>query len=610
MPELITRLLPISKNSANPETRTAQVTWTTGARVRRRDWDGEYFEELSLAPDAVRLDRLNSGAPLLNTHQGYDVSNVLGVVESARIKDGVGIATIRFSERPEVDGIFRDVLSGVIRNVSVGYVVHSWSESRDGTSLIRTATDWEPYEISLVPVPADAGAGVRSNPKGTAIMPEDTTLETTANENVDNQRAPARIPTGRAQQNRIRQLRDIANAAQLGADIALEWAERGATPDEARTEALQMLADRSDQFNPRPPSHRDHNDPQVRLRAMGDALAARYLPVSPDDFARHFVHMSLLDMARDICRSNGLNVSHMAPARVIERALHATSDFPELLANVANKGLLMAYQAAESGLKRVSRQTTAPDFRARKRIRLGEMPQLKKVDEHGEYTSGTLGEQAESYSVATYGRIFGITRQALINDDLGGFVDLSSAFGRAAANTEAQLLVDLLISNPAMSDGVAVFHADHGNLAGTGAAISVTSLGSARAAMRLQKGIDGVTILNISPRYLVVPAALETLAEQTVTVIQATKTSDVNPFPGKLEVVPEPRLDANSATAWYLFAASGAAESIEYAYLQDSLGPEILTRQGFEVDGLEVKARLDFGCGFVDWRGAYKNAGA
>lgn len=441
-------------------------------------------------------------------------------------------------------------------------------------------------------------------------MPEDTTLETTANENVDNQRAPARIPTGRAQQNRIRQLRDIANAAQLGADIALEWAERGATPDEARTEALQMLADRSDQFNPRPPSHRDYGDPRLRHQAMADALAARYLPVSPDDFARQFVHMSLLDMARDICRSNGLNVSNMAPARVIERALHATSDFPELLANVANKGLLMAYQAAESGLKRVSRQTTAPDFRARKRIRLGEMPQLKKVDEHGEYTSGTLGEQAESYSVTTYGRIFGITRQALINDDLGGFMDLSSAFGRAAANTEAQLLVDLLISNPTMSDGVAVFHADHSNLAGTGAAISVTSLGAARAAMRLQKGIDGVTILNISPRYLVVPAALETLAEQTVTAIQATKTSDVNPFPGKLEVVPEPRLDANSATAWYLFAASGAAESIEYAYLQDSLGPEILTRQGFEVDGLEVKARLDFGCGFVDWRGAYKNAGA
>lgn len=604
MPDLITRLLPVSKNSVNTETRTAKITWTTGARVLRRDWSGtEYLEELSLAPGAVRLDRLNSGAPLLNSHQNYDLNSVLGVVENARVQNDEGTAIIRFSERPDVEPIFRDVAGGILRNVSVGYVVHAWAEAREGNTLVRTATDWEPYEISLVPIPADASAGVRSNQIGNN-MPENTTTQTPTD---TTPRAPGIVLNGQAEQERAAEIREAVQAGGFGDAMAYDMIARGISADEARAEVLRKLAE----SNPRPsrgPSM-SHDDPRVRFRGMADALASRYLPIAPDDFARQFVGMTLVDMARDVLHANGFHVGRMAPATVIERALHSTSDFPNLLANVANKGLLQAYQAAESGLKRIAKATSAPDFRARSRIRLGEMPALLKVDQNGEFKSGTLGEQAESYSVSTYGRVFGITRQSLINDDLGGLVDLSVAFGRAAANTEAQLLVDLLVSNPAMSDGVAAFHANHSNLAASGGAIAVATLGTARAAMRLQKGIDKTTILNIAPRYLLVPAALETLAESVVTAIQATKLADVNPFPGKLEVVAEPRLDANSATAWYLFAEPGMAEIIEYAYLQDAAGPEIFARQGFEVDGMEIKARLDFGCGFVDWRGGYKNPG-
>jgi hypothetical protein len=120
-----------------------------------------------MSPQAVRLDRLNSGAALLNNHQSADLSNILGVVERAWIENGEGRARVRFSERAEVDPIFRDVAAGIIRNVSVGYQVHQWSEperaNKDEPPTYR-ALDWEPMELSLVGVPFDAKAQTRSIP--------------------------------------------------------------------------------------------------------------------------------------------------------------------------------------------------------------------------------------------------------------------------------------------------------------------------------------------------------------------------------------------------------------------------------------------------------------
>ncbi len=156
-------------NSVDMKERTARLVWTTGAVVMRRDFfTGEKFmERLAVDKRAVRLDRLNSGAPLLDSHRSYGLSNVIGVIEtgSARIKDGEGTATVRFSAREMVEPIFRDVAEGIIRNVSVGYLVHAFEETVDKKTkmMTRTAVDWEPMELSLVPVPADAGAQVRAD---------------------------------------------------------------------------------------------------------------------------------------------------------------------------------------------------------------------------------------------------------------------------------------------------------------------------------------------------------------------------------------------------------------------------------------------------------------
>lgn len=154
--------------SMNAEKRTVDVVWTTGAKVLRGFFD-KFYEELSLNPKHVRLERLNGGAPLLNAHDDSSLTSVIGVVEpgSARLGKSEGIATVRFAraeDDPAADVIYRKVVDGIIQNVSVGYRVHTFEKTDNVENKIPTyrAVDWEPFEISFVPMGADAGAGARS----------------------------------------------------------------------------------------------------------------------------------------------------------------------------------------------------------------------------------------------------------------------------------------------------------------------------------------------------------------------------------------------------------------------------------------------------------------
>ena len=155
--------------SVDAERRTVELVWSTGAAVRRRDpWTGKRYDEvLSLEETHVDLCRLNGGAPLLNTHGAWDLRDVIGVVERAWIaREGealVGRATVRFSDRADVEPIWRDVASGIVRNVSVGYAVRSYEITEtDGQPPVWRAVDWQPLELSAVPIGADAAAGFRA----------------------------------------------------------------------------------------------------------------------------------------------------------------------------------------------------------------------------------------------------------------------------------------------------------------------------------------------------------------------------------------------------------------------------------------------------------------
>jgi phage head maturation protease len=565
------------------EALTIEAVIASTTPVRRRDTRGDFMEVL----DPAGLDLgVTRGASVLNSHNQSGLDNILGTIDDVRIEGAEVIARIRFSPRPEVASIVADVRSGIIQFLSVGYQVDKWIDTKaaDGTRT-RTAAKWSVREASFVSVPADPTARTRSTPEIGSTGPD--------------------------REFTTRTIHELARRAGVPVARADALIELNATVEDARRAFLSDIIDRNVTVR----SGRDHtmqtiDNPEVMQRAMSEALYVRIAPsFKPDDIARQFVGLSIPELAREVLKRNSIQTTGMNASDLIQRALHSTSDFPLILANTVGRTLRASYQAAPSGIRQLAREQSAPDFRARSRLMLDASGfTLEKVLETGEFKLGSMTEAGESYAIDSYGKIFGISRKALINDDVGAFSDLSRRLGQAAAVFEIQFLVDMLTSQaglgPTMSDGAKLFDATHNNV-GIGGIPSETSLSAARIAMRKQTGPDGGQI-SVTPKYLFVPAELETTGQKLITTIQPVMIADVNVF-DNLTLVVEPRL--KNATRWYLVGDPAEIDGLEYCYLAGAPGPQCESKAGFEVDGVQIKIRLDYGGGFVDWRGWQTNAG-
>ncbi|GAA0303425.1 prohead protease/major capsid protein fusion protein [Rhodovulum strictum] len=572
--------------------RTVEAIVSTGAPTARAG----YVERLDLS--GADLSRL-IGGPVLDGHRAESTRDQLGIIEAAELRSEGLWVRIKFRSTAAAQAVLSDIGDGTLRGLSIGYSVQQWREGQQENRRVRTAVKWTPVEVSVVPIPADAGAHFRN---GESSM-ENETIETTTQ--------PAGNLT-RADMNR--EIRSIGQLAGLTAEWINGQIDAEATPEQARAAAFEEMATRQAQTRTRSARAEiiaDHSDPAVIATRAGEALFARSHPEHQlSEPARAHVGLTIPDMARECLRRAGISTSGMATETLVTRALHTTSDFPLILGDAVNRELRRSYQAPVSGARLLARQTTARDFRAKRRAILGEAPELEKVNEGGEFKHGTIDEAAETYAVATFGKIIAISRQALVNDDLGAFTTVPAAMGTAALNFEAAQLVAKIEGNPQMSDGIAVFDADgHGNAkaATTTGGFSMTDaiaadLDVARTAMRRKTGLSGAPI-DVAPRYVLAPPELETEMQKALAAIQATSSEDFNPF-STLALVVEPRL--TSQTRWYVVADPATVDGLEYAYLEGAPGPQIETRAGFEVDGTQVKVRLDYGCGWVDHRGWYR----
>lgn len=362
-----------------------------------------------------------------------------------------------------------------------------------------------------------------------------------------------------------------------------------------------------------------YSNPVFLASAIESALYAKMSGSEPKEEARELMGKSLLDLGVMNLQAQGERVSWFSRDKVAERIMmaqsmgghHSTSDFPNLLMGAGQRVLMDAYKRAESPLKALAKRRDANDFRAISLVKISGAPKLEKVREGGEITHGSRTEAKEGFAVATYARIFGLTLQAVVNDDLGAFSDSAQAWGRASAETEAELLVSLFLANAGdgvnLEDGSPIYAAPRKNKAAAGTTIDITNLGAARQAMRETVGLDGKTPIGVAPKHLVVGPAKETQAEQVLAAIAAAQVSNANPFSGKMTLHVEPRFAGN---AWRLFADPAELSTIIYGYLNGHSGPEISTRQGWEVLGTEFRCVLHFGCGAAEWRGTYLNPGA
>ena len=577
---LETRAATIAPATLNRDDGTVDVVLSTGAPVKRAG----YVERLAIDPAAVTIaPRL----PVLDSHRQASIQDVKGRVENVRFEVGQIVATLRISDPAALAAIER----GDVTGVSIGYRVTKWQDSSDATGQrVRTATAWELVEASLVAIPADPQALIRSAtlPQDVTTAPDAATLETRA------------------------AIRAIATTAGLDSAWADSQIDSGADVTAARSAAFEAMTQRSAAPIRTATVGASGDDPAVIQARQVEALSARMMGTAPTDAARPFMQMGLADYARDaLTRSGTVGVAMMGREELLQRAMHTVSDFPELLTGAGNRVLADAYRRAESPLKQLARQRTAADFRPLSTLKVGNFTKLEKLTESGEIKALSTAEAKEGYSLETFGGIFSLSRKAIVNDDLGAFARWGEMMGQAAAETEAGQLLALLTANAGagvtMGDGKALFHADHGNLAAAGSLLDVLSLDTARQAMRTHKMQDGKTPVNVVPRFLVVSPALETAAERLLTSIQPNTTADVNPFGGKLSLIVEPRLTGNG---WYLFGDPSTAPVLEYAYLSSAQGPQLSSRDGWEVLGREFRVTLDFGAGASDHRGAYRNAGA
>jgi hypothetical protein len=346
--------------------------------------------------------------------------------------------------------------------------------------------------------------------------------------------------------------------------------------------------------------------------------------------AFEFTGLSLIEMGRVFLESRGVKTTGWNKMRLADELFRratprsnfelfegggaeSTSDFPAILANVANKTLRQSYQAYPQTFKPFCRPVTAPDFKPINRVQLSDAPALAKLNEKGEYHHAKLTDSNINYSLGTYGEIVALTRKTIINDDLSAFTRIPGQLGVAAARLESDTVWGIITSNPIAqyagdpAAGVALFAAAHKNYA-AGAALAIATLGTGRTNFRLQTAPQG-TPLNLLPRYIVLPAALETTALQLIYPMNLAVTAATAGIPEwvrSLIPITEPRLDANSQTGWYLIADPADIDTIEYCYLEGQEGVYFETRQGFEVDGMEMKARMDFAAAAIEYRGMAK----
>jgi len=424
----------------------------------------------------------------------------------------------------------------------------------------------------------------------------------------------------KAERDRIKQRNAELRAAakpfldQPGAKALLDEAidDPDAKVEDFNAKLLNVLGNNTAPAGAQPHIEAGETEAQKFAKGATAAIMAR-AGMAQDDVQNEFRGFTLGELARTSLVRAGVAIDGMDRKAIVGAAFtHTSSDFTHLLADVAHKSLMKGAEEAAETFEAWTTRGILTDFKPTHRVDLGTFGNLVKIPEGGEYQYGTIGDSGEVTQLATFGKLFSITRQAIINDDLGAFTRIPRLMGRAAPRTVGNLVYAVLTGNPVMADGVALFHANHNNLL-TGAGITTTSVDAMRTAMGTQK--DGDAILNIQLANLLVPRALEGQAnvvrDSQYEVGATSKNNTVpNSVRGTFEVIADARLDADSPTAWYGAAAPGMHDTIEVSYLDGNSAPRLEQQDGWKVDGVEFKVALDAAVKALSSRTLAKNPGA
>ncbi|MBH3327901.1 ClpP-like prohead protease/major capsid protein fusion protein, partial [Pseudomonas mosselii] len=329
--------------------------------------------------------------------------------------------------------------------------------------------------------------------------------------------------------------------------------------------------------------------------------------------------MTLRELARASLQDRGIGVSTLRPLDMVGMAFtHTSSDFGNILLDASHRALLAGWEESAETFHLWTRSGRLSDFKVANRVALGSFSALREVRPGAEYKNITLTDSGETIKLASYGEMFAIDRQAIINDDLDALSAIPRLMGIAARATIGDLVYAVLTENGKMKDGKPLFDASRKNLfTGAGSALSIEAMSAAKSAMALQKAktAEGAKprTLNIRPAFLLCPVGLEDKANQLIKSASVptaqVNAGVINPIKDFAQVISDPRLDDASASTWYLAGRQGS-DTIEVAYLDGVDTPYIEQQEGFTIDGIATKVRIDAGVSALDSRGLSRSVGA
>lgn len=632
-------LFSLDPKTFDDEENTIKVRYTNNNKVLRYSWArGEYFYlQLSSRKGHVDLGRLNNGAAVLDSHNSYEgISKIMGAVVpgSATEKE----ATIKFSKRDDIQPFVQDIKDGILRFVSPGFHIHETKDITKEGDKFRTllVTKWEPHEISFVAVPADAEAQAFSLKQEVEKKKQELSIKEEQADNVNKEQkmsettekntpeasaaktaeelkavqAEAQEQARKEEKARSEEIFAIAKKGNLGMDFAQEMVKSGKTVDEVQKIAFNQLAeaDEDQEIAGKQAFNEAGSGEDQEIKGAKLALEAK-VGLSDRESGNKFNNFRLYDFAKFFADKAGEDTSMMSRGQIAEFALHSTSDFPNLLANVANKKLQKAYTEAPARYREFCSKSNLADFKPTQITKVSGAATPALVKEGGEYEQSTITDGKETYQLAKYGQIVSITKESIINDDLKGLDRLPMEFARASARKEQQLVAAILTGNPTMADGNALFHASHNNITDALLKASHATLDSWKTVVQLfrqQKGLlNDDDFLDLYPEFCIVgpnqeDAAYRIFNQKTV----PTNPDEANPYYGKSKVIVLPQITNDE---YFAVANPMDIEGITYGYLEGEEGPQISTRNGFRVDAFEIKMTLSFAAKAVDHRALVKS---
>ena len=631
------------------ESRSVEVVIATETPVLRYDWWDERFYDEVLSMDGVTIPE--RGIPFIRNHASYSTDNIIGRTDGLRVEGDKLVGVRHFSSLAERE--FTLAREGCLIGQSVGYRISERVKVKRGESAevngktytaseerdLVVATRWSPLEDSAVVLPADCNTGMRSSVELENESQRRKAMDDDEKKAADPKTQAQTVPNddGEAGRNamteqernavREQERRRISEIDEIARNFAIDEAVRdkamneGMSVDEFRKVALEEIHRRSMSSHSPSTASVGETEYERRRDALVDCLLFRAGLIDESQTHEGFREMYrsdrgiVLNYAKMFLDQHGVRYANSEPAEEIFRRAIATGDFPDLLMSTIKRSLKQGWETlGDENYTEWTSSASASDFRAQTVVSAMANIDLKEVKEGGEYEYSSMVSDKLSFSVAKYGRKVAFTWEALINDDLSQLTVIPEALARGYRKLEADLAYNFLINNPDFEDGVPLFHASHGNLAATGAAPSESALNAVNNAMALQRDKAG-NFIRIVPGIIIAPLSLR----QTITKLLDSErfvdgeavSSQVNTvYRAYSKRIYEPRLDqAFAGQAQPYFVIGQPRYGVKIVHLTGYESPSVMSKDSFDIDGMETKIRHVAGAYAESYQALYKQPG-